>query len=250
MTKPLLYLSDRILEGLRKEVEANLIRYTETGFTDLADDPGWDVPLDVEVDHELLATLDPSTPSNVISVDLPNSVIVGTAISGLTTALANEERIWARLAHVEAIEYSRSRWLSGRDPGSLPSLVRDHFFAPTQTGIRDDHGISRLWWNFQIAKTCMPEDVTGALNLIMKSADIRSNFVERIWMTSRRSIASGVLRAMQTETWITSTENHFRGFMKALNRYGSGIVFEALSVSEVDEFVLECVNRAKQASEA
>lgn len=164
--------------------------------------------------------------------------------------MANEERIWARLAHVEAVDYCRARWLEGRDVQKHEALVRDHFFASTQTGVRDDHAISRLWWNYYIAKTCMPDDIAGALALIMKTADIRSNFVERIWMTSRQNIAGAVLRAMRDNAWITATEANFRLFMKALNRLGGGIVFEVLSASEVDEFVTQCSAFAQQAKAA
>lgn len=74
---------------------------------------------------------------------------------------------------------------------------------------------------------------------------IRSNFVERIWMTSRRTIAGAVLRAMRSETWITDAEINFREFMKALNKLGGGVVFETLSGAEADQFVAECVSFAK-----
>jgi hypothetical protein len=244
MTQALLYLSDRVLGELRKNVGANLERYRSTGFSDLANEPGWDIPLGVEFDAEKLATLDMSAPQNIVSVDLPNSIIVGEAISGLTPAMANEERVWARLSHVEAIEYCRARWITGRDEARHEALVIDHFFAPTQTGIRDDHALSRLWWNYQIARTCMPDDIPGALALIMKTADIRSNFVERIWMTSRKNIAGAVLRAMKSDPWITATEDNFRKFMKSLNRLGGGVVFEVMDAGETDGFVRQCAAMA------
>lgn len=246
MTTPLRYFSDRVLEALRTSVGANLERYRSTGFNDLANDPGWDVPVGVEFDVDKLATLDRSMPMNIVSVDLPNSLIVGEALAGLSPAMANEERIWARLAHIEAIEYCRARWVEGRDEQKHEALVLDHFFARTQTGVRDDHALSRLWWNHHIAKTCMPDDVAGALGLIMKTADIRSNFVERIWMTSRQNIAGAVLRAMRDDAWITATEGNFRLFMKALNRLGGGIVFEVLSALEVDDFVAQCSSFAQR----
>lgn len=250
MKQPLRYLSDNVLLRLRGDIEANIDRYRNKGFEDVAGDPGWDVPLGIEFDQDKLATLDTSTPANIVSVDLPNSLIVGEAITGLSPAMANEERVWARLSHVEAIDYCRARWLTGREEEKHVSLVRDHFFAPTQTGIRDDHALSRLWWNYQIARSCMPDDIPGALALIMKSADVRSNFVERIWMTSRQSIASAVLRTMQSEPWVTETEGNFRQFMKALNRLGGGVVFEALTMAEVDAFVTECVSYARRAQAA
>ena len=245
MTAQLKYLSDRALVELRSGVATNLSRYENGDFEDMAGSPSWDIELGIEYDDALLATLDKSTPRLVAIVDLENSKIVGKALGGLTPTLANEERIWARLAHVEAFDYCRARWLEGSSGEELEEAVRTHVFAPSQTGIRDDHALSRLWWNYHIAKVCQPNDVDAALSLILKTADIRSNFVERIWMTSRKNIASAVLRAMSEDAWLTATEANFRDFMKALNRLGGGIVFEVLEDSETDDFVATCVAHAK-----
>lgn len=246
MTARLKYLSDAALSQLRAGIASNKDRYRGEGFGELSDDPAWDIGLGIEFDNELLATLDRSVPRQVAAIDLENSRIVGKALEQLTLALANEERIWVRLAHLEGFEYSRARWLDSETDADLPNAVETHMFASTQTGIRDDHALSRLWWNYRIARTCMPEDVDGALNLILKSADIRSNFVERIWMTSRQGIASAVLRAMKSDPWITGGEQNFRQFMKTVNRLGGGIVFEVLNAGETDRFVAECVAYARK----
>jgi len=50
---------------------------------------------------------------------------------------------------------------------------------------------------------------------------------------------------MRSEPWIVEAEKNFREFMKMLNRLGGGVVFEALSDAETDEFVLGCVKAAK-----
>jgi hypothetical protein len=246
MTAQLKYISDLALAQLREGIDKNVSRYRADGFMDHAEDPGWDIGLGLEYDNELLARIDLNAPKAIAAIDLSNSKIVGKALAQLTPTLANEERIWTRLSHVEAFEYSRLRWLASEKDEDIPDAVRAHFFASTQTGIRDDHALSRLWWNYEIAKTCQPDNVDGALDLILKSADIRSNFVERIWMTSRRSIASSVLKMMQSEPWVTGAEINFRKFMKSLNKLGGGIVFEALNESETDAFVTDCVSHARR----
>jgi len=186
-----------------------------------------------------------------VEIDLKNSRIVGEALSNLTPSLANEELIWVRLSHIEGFEYSKARWISGiSEDDALKSSIETHFFAPTQTAIRDDHALSRLWWNYQIAKTSMPEDIDRALGLILKTADIRTNFVERIWMSSRRQIAGAILRTMESRPEIASAESNFRTFMKVINRQGGGIVFEALDHKETDLFVSKCCDRAIKISEA
>ena len=247
MPEPLRYLSDAAITQLRRDVVQNIERYKGKGFDDLASEPGWDIPLGLDYDAELLATLDLEKPRLLAAVDMKNSVIVGKSLANLDPSTANEERIWVRLAHLEAFEYCRTRWLELLSEDQIPSQVETHFFASSQTGIRDDHALSRLWWNYQIATICQPEDVETALKLIMKTADIRSNFVERIWMTSRRRISGAVFRAMQSDPWITDAETNFREFMKSINRLGGGVVFEALSDEETDSFVAGCVKEAKAA---
>lgn len=246
MTGQIKYLADKALAELRGTIGANLARYKNGDFLDLADVPSWDVKLGVEYDEHLLATLNKSVPTQVSAIDRENSKIVGMALAGLTPAMANEERIWVRLCHLEALDYCRARWLNGKSDDDLVAEIGTHLFASSQTGIRDDNALSRLWWNYHIARTCMPNDVDTALNLILKRADIRSNFVERIWMTSRQRIASSVLKAMRDDAWITDADTNFREFMKAVNRFGGGMVFEALEEQEVDGFIADCINQAKK----
>lgn len=247
MTAQIRYLSDRVLTDLKKKMGEYIGRYRTHGFQDLADEPGWDVPLGIEFDDKKLATLDLSKRQRISEIDLANSKIVGEALGNLDPSTANEERIWVRLAHIEAFEYAKARWLDAEEDERLLKQVSDHFFAGGQTAIRDDQALSRLWWNYEIARRCSPDDIEGALDLILRSADIRSNFVERIWMTSRQSIAGAVLRAMKDDAWVTSGEANFREFMKSLNRLGGGIVFEVLNEDESNDFVGRCVAAAKAA---
>src|SRR5689334_248939 len=100
MTEELKYLSDKVLAQLRKDVAANVERYRTSGFEDLSGEPGWDVPLGIDFDPDLLAKLDLTQSRNISAIDLANSKIVGEALPNLSPAVANEERIWARLAHV------------------------------------------------------------------------------------------------------------------------------------------------------
>jgi hypothetical protein len=245
MITKLKYISDQALKDLRRDIEANIDRYLHGDFLDLAETHLWDINLDIDFDKDLFASLDTSTPKNIAQIDLKNSKIVGASMPSLSGTLANEERIWVRLAHVDALHYCRARWLTNIPSEKLPKEVEKHFFAASQTGIRDDQAISRLWWNYRIATICMPEEPDTALSLILKSADIRSNFVERIWLTSRKPIASATLRAMQRIPYLTETEANFRGFMKSLNKMGGGIVFEILSPNEIDAFVSECVDHTR-----
>jgi len=241
---PLEYLSEKKLSELRENIAANRDRYEAGDFLDLRRDNGWAIKTnEVFVDHDRLARLDGT--ARAAAADIDNSVILHQALQGMTPALAREERVWVRLTHIECLGYARDRWLSGIGGERLDKPVDDHMFARTLTNIRDDNALSRLWWNMHIANIADPDDPEAALRLILKTADIRTNFVERRNTGSRRPLARAVVRAMRREPWITSSEPAFREFMKALNRDGGGILFEALSDEQANELLDTCASRAK-----
>lgn len=241
MTK-LKHVSEGVLQQLRADVKDNIGRYLGEGFLDRSTDPGWAIEREIEIDLDALSELDGSE-RNAAS-DLKNSRIVMKAMSGLTPSLANEEQIWVRLTHVEAFTYSRDRWVLGEPAEKHAEHILTHFFAPTQTRIRDDNALSRLWWNGYIAQHCMPDNPERALELMHTRLDVRSNLVERIWLMGRRKLAAGVFRGMEEHPSILESQESFRDFMKTLNMLGGGIVFEAMTPSEIDDFIKRCAETA------
>jgi hypothetical protein len=243
-TVPLKFLSEAKLAELRGSVSSNLHRYASGHFLDLERENGWAIESSiVRVEIGLFAELDGSQRS--AEADVRNSILVHRALGGMTPALAREERVWTRLTHVEGLEYCRARWLSGLEGQDLLKSVANHMFAQGLTGIRDDNALSRLWWNMHIAAIADPADPVGALRLIVKTADIRKQFVERSGSASRRPLARAVVRLMRRNEWITSSESAFRQFMKALNRDGGGVLFEALGPSDADMLMDRCAVRAQ-----
>lgn len=239
---PLNYLSEKKLSELRGKIEAHRDRYEAGDFLDLEHDNGWAVETNtVHVDHDLLATLDGTSGA---AGDIDNSLILFKALKGMTPALAREERVWARLTHIECLDYARKRWLSGNVGERLDSDVKTHMFAEGVTGIRDDNALSRLWWNMHIANIADPDGPEDALRLILTTQDIRKQFVERTNTASRRPLAKAFVRAMRRHPWIKSGEEPFREFMKALNRNGGGVLFEALSEKEADVLMDRCLSQA------
>lgn len=246
MSAPLLHLSESKLEQLRSDARVNLHRYRGAGFADLAREPGWAIDLDLKIDVERLKDLDGST--GRAETDLKDSLLIADVLKDLSPSLANEERIWARLSHVEAFDYSKRRWLqNGMSDEDVLGSVEKHFFARTQTRLRDDHALSRLWWNGQIARHCYPENPGRALELMLTRLDVRSNIVERVWLTGRRKLAGALFRAMDSDAFVLQSEASFREVMKAVNLLGGGIVFEAMTDSQVDDFLKMCRERAEAA---
>lgn len=242
---PLKYLSEAVLEQLRKKVVDNRIRYSSGDFADFEKNNEWSINTkEVTLDEKALANLDGTSRS--AESDKQSSILLYNAMHGMTPALAREERIWVRLCHVECFNYARTRWLKGKDGSELDNQVHRHLFGNSLTRIRDDNALSRLWWNMHIASIADPDDPEGALELILKTADIRSNFVERTNIAARPPLARGIIRLMRYNQWISSTERAFREFMIMLNRNGGGILFEEMSEKEIDKMMESCASQAEE----
>ncbi|NOD62045.1 MULTISPECIES: DUF6339 family protein [unclassified Ruegeria] len=257
------YISESILADLKANVPSNLERYRSSGFDDQADLNGWSMELSsVEVDNDRLRKLDPSGGSDA---EVSNSLIVFGAFNGMTPALATEERVWSRMTHFDCLDYARQRWPIRDEPketgGLLGGLtgarqkaaekrkkvhhqnvrqIETHYFARGRTGYRDDHAVARLWWNAFIAWRVDPQDQAGVLRELLRTADIRSNLVERPMLSNRASLLRGIIQTMSSHPEVYGTEATFREFMKALNLRGSGVLFESLSGEETAEILLRC----------
>ena len=229
-----------VVESLRDNIAGNLPRYLSGDFKDLAAGEDWSRVLQVEGNLEPLSRLDTAEGPKS---EIINSLLVWQALSHLPAALATEAVIWTRLTHCEGLKFSRARWIRGMSGPQAEKTISTHFFADTRTQCRDDNAIGRLWWNAYIARIAMPDDHAGALKQLLKSADIRSNIVERAWVSSRPPVLRALMRAMNRRPEATATEQAFRDFMKSVNRRGGGILFEAMTEVEVDGFMDQCVAR-------
>lgn len=238
------YLSEAVVDQLLQNVKANLLRYQEGDFQDLEKENGWAIETtSVHIDHSLLASLEKGQTNP--ETEVKNSLIVYTALPGMTPSLAREERIWTRLTHIECLGYARSRWLQGKSGDQLEKTIRDHFFARSLTKLRDDNAVARLWWNAHIAKLGRPDSPEEGLKLLLQKADVRLNFVERTETVSRQPLARALFDVMETDPWVTAKSENFRVLMKILNRNGGGILFEAMPATEVNQFMETCVSAAK-----
>lgn len=242
---PVLYVGQQVADELLTNLEDNLGRYRDGDFSDLAQSGNWGLELSVRADIERLDGL--SADTGVIS-EAANSMLIGSVLQQLTPTLAREERLWIRLSHVECLEYSRKRWLKeGASDESLQKDVEKHFFARGITGCRDDHAVSRLWWNHHIAQKIMPDDPERALNNILARADIRSNLVERPGLGARPVLARAIVCLLEDESsGLKAGESLFRSFMKQVNLQGAGVVFEVWNSGQISDFLRRCLEAAQQ----
>lgn len=244
MTERLKYVSELVLSDLVDHVPERLERYAKGDFLDLATEFGWAVETTgVTLDRERLAELQlgATTPES----EVHNSLVVHDALKGISRSVAREERVWVRLCHIECLDYARSRWLTGLKPEELETQVKKHFFADTLTQVRDDNAVGRLWWNAEIASIASPDDVGHGLRLMLQTADIRLNLVERTRLVSRPVLARGIVRALNDHPWLTAQEKNFRRFMRTLNRDGGGVLYEALPEKAVDDLMRTAIQQAQ-----
>lgn len=241
--KKIPHISTTALEKLRNSIELNLESYSQGDFLEQAKDARWQSTLDLEYDETLLANLyhDPDKPT--FENDRTNSEIIGVVFNKLTPQLACREEIWARLSHIECLEYSRARWLAGLKGDKLSASANLHMFAPGRPGRRNNHAISRLWWTYHLAKTVRPADPKSALTAITQSIDLRKSIFDNPWTTSRLDITRSIVDIIESEPEIAKEKN-WREFIKVVNREGGGKVFEVMSSSDIRSNLDKCVATA------
>ncbi|TWG89479.1 hypothetical protein L599_004200000070 [Luteimonas sp. J16] len=234
----LLYVGQQTADFLSDNIEEHLDRYREAGFEDLESSGDWRIPLSVEVD---LTPLEDLIADKGRDAEVRNSMLVGHALASLTPSLARENRVWIRLSHIEGIAYARERWLHNVSQEKIAQAIRIHFFASTWTQCRDDHALSRLWWNHHIASSIQPDDPERALRLILSTADIRSNLIERARVGTRLPLAKAIVRRLERDAQLAASESAFRNFMKALNIRAAGAQLEIWDEERMDRFIAQCV---------
>ncbi|TQM03248.1 hypothetical protein FB552_3336 [Stenotrophomonas maltophilia] len=239
----LLYLGERVVAGLRGSVAENLDRYRNSDFLDMESAGNWRIALSVDADLSDLTRLNADgTPAS----EIENSLIVGQALGHISPSIARENRLWVRMSHIEGLAYSRARWLSSTstDEKAEAAIIK-HFFAATLTACRDDHAISRLWWNYHIARQIDPGNVGFVIRHFLHRADIRLSFIERSGMASRPSFSRGVIRLLSSEKDLLEGEKLFRNFMKQMNLDGAGLAFEVMPEVKIDALMRQCLDRVR-----
>jgi hypothetical protein len=242
MAEPLKFLSAGIVEQLASGIDQNLERYRSGDFVDLAQGAGWAIETKfAKWDPSIVQQLDPAGSTDA---EISNSLLIFNGLEGMTPALAREERLWARLCHVECLEYARARWLKGAI--DLPRQVTLHFFAPSLTGSRDDNAIGRLWWNGYVASIASPENIELGLRRLLARANIRLQIIDRADTAFRQPLIQGIFRLLGRDMWFDTYDAAVADFMFEVNKRSGGIVFEALDVAAIDHHLGACLALAKQ----
>ena len=223
----LIHVSESVLSGLKRDISENIQRYRGDGFADLGRGFDWSIKVDgVSVDLDRLEELDGGSSS--AQADRDNAFILYEALGNLSPALAREERVWTRLSHVEAFDYSHARWLarkSFKDLDTEAKVIELHFFASGTSGAHQKNALSRLWWAAYVARRAYPDNPKGALELMFNRADTFQSIIERPYIVGRPKLMRAILKIMESDSRVLATEQSFRDFMTVLNRRGGGVLF-------------------------
>ena len=168
--------------------------------------------------------------------DLVNSLRVYEAMRSLTRHQASDERLWAYLCHFHLAEYVTYRWLERRPESDKKAITKvyNHFFARGSRRIIRDNGVSRLWWLGFMANRVDSGEPEKFLEIVLHRQDVRSSVLERPFL-ARNLRALAMIYQVMREHWEIDKKRVlfrrvlFRRWMRALNRRGGVILFDALS---------------------
>lgn len=238
-------LYSEALTNLLDGIEENTPYYKENGFQYLLNLKQNTMEIGLKAD---LTPLNDLIMDNAQESEVENSLLVWKSLQGIPASLATENRFWALLSHVNCYEYTKNRWPQTISDNKEESTnqIKKHFFAIGRGGYRDDNSISRLWWNAYIANKLRPTNIRSALELILKTADIRSGLIERPLSFYRLNLSKAILEKIELVDTITTREINFREFMKQINLLGGGVLFECMDYQQCTSFVDKCWESAQK----
>lgn len=222
---------------LFNDVEKNLEKYRSGNFEDFLHDPSLFLDSTCSADDDAIKKIT-CTKENDNEVACCLNIL--SAIHGVSSYLARDERLWARLCHIELIEYSRTRWPIPPDDGKAVAHIKKHFFAKGARGIERDNAVSRLWWMATICNKVQGLSLEQSLTAFLFQTDVRANIVERPTTSQNATLLSSVVNKLhdsyQGNKALYNREK-FRSVMKNLNLEGGVRLLEVLDDKELSNLV-------------
>jgi hypothetical protein len=219
------------------DVANNLDLYRSGDFTDLLHDQSHFLDSSCTTDEEALKKIT-GTKENNNEVECCLNIFP--AISGVSSYLARDERLWARLCHIELLDYARSRWPIPANDEKAVAHIKKHFFAKGARGIERDNAASRLWWMAKICNKVKGLPLEQSLTAFLHQSDVRANIVERPTTSQNATLLSSVVNKLH-ESYngdkALYERKRFRSVMKNLNLEGGVRLLEVLGDKELNKLV-------------
>lgn len=236
MTKLALFRTQTVHQ-LYKDVEKNLPIYRNGDFNSLLVDSSLFLESECELDDTEIKKIS-CTKENDNEVQCCLGILNG--LKGVTAYLARDERLWARLCHIELLDYARARWTIPTDDIKAASYIRTHFFAKGARGIERDNAASRLWWMATICNKVQGLPLEQSLTAFLHQSDVRANIVERPTTSQNAALLSSVINKLHESFNGDKTlyeREKFRSVMKNLNLEGGVRLLEVLGDKELNKLV-------------
>ena len=236
MTKLALFRTQTVHQ-LYKDVEKNLPIYRNGDFNSLLVDSSLFLESECELDDTEIKKIS-CTKENDNEVQCCLGILNG--LKGVTAYLARDERLWARLCHIELLDYARARWTIPTDEIKAASYIRTHFFAKGARGIERDNAASRLWWMATICNKVQGLPLEQSLTAFLHQSDVRANIVERPTTSQNAALLSSVINKLHESfngDKALYEREKFRSVMKNLNLEGGVRLLEVLEDKELNKLV-------------
>jgi hypothetical protein len=241
LSQKLYWMKNEAVLDLHLNIDANLNRYRNGDFSDLAARVEWQQKEFLVYNSDSFLKL-----SGNSSDDLEDALIVFSELSALPPRLATCLNIWVPLIHTSLLDYTKTRWLKleGTDE-QLKKSIQDHIFKGGIGGYRDDNSAGRPWWTgFVGSQMAGSKDVgiiRDTLKPFMRTTDTRSNVIERSGIFSERGLAKQISDYLNAGKLADSEDQDvFRGFMVSINLRSNGRYFGDMSATEVHGFLDTC----------
>lgn len=154
--------------------------------------------------------------------DLENSIALYEKISGVSPAVASDERLWTYLTHVLFWEYMKSRWPidnTGKKDDIKGRIINRYFLKGSNLETLSRNGISRLWWYAHLTVDESRSDKYELTRVLLERADIAVGLLERAF-GANDSIRKSFLKFLQKNDDIRKSEAKTRSLLKLINLAG------------------------------
>jgi len=239
---------ENAVNELFEKVSENLESYRSGGFDHLKD-ANFFLDYSIDFDEEIAKSLSCSDDDHN---EVCCCMALHSSLGGVTPYLARDERLWARLSHIEFLNYARSRWPIPADDGKAIDHIKTHFFARGSRGIERDNAISRLWWMAQICSKVKNLTLEQSLTAFLHQSDVRANIIERPSTSQNPTVISAVVNKLH-QSYNGDKRLHeretFRQLMKKMNLEGGMRLIEVLDEDTIISFVDEIAEKITSVNE-
>jgi hypothetical protein len=240
--KKISLFKEKAVNELFEKVSENLESYRSGGFDHLLD-ANLFLDYSIDLSEEIAKSVSCSEDDHN---EVGCCMALHTSLIGVTPYLARDERLWARLSHIEFLNYARSRWPIPNDDHKAVDHIKTHFFARGSRGVERDNAISRLWWMAQICSKVKNLTLEQSLTAFLHQSDVRANIIERPSTSQNPTVISAVVNKLH-QSYIGDKRLHeretFRQLMKKMNLEGGMRLFEALDEDTVISFIDEIAEK-------